>query len=116
MFTATLSDRPAVTGSATVTTATAATAVTSCVPITVSATTSDVYARLAGEVTTVRWLAVPACLSTARDTGAVEATCNVCVTPAGQTPTVTGQCVHMTVTIVAIVLSRATRLTVTAGV
>ena len=98
-----------VTGSATVTTATMATAVTSCAPVTVSATTTDVYVSLAGLVTTVRRSAVQACLSPALDTGTVEPTSDVSAMKAGLTRTVAGQCVLEIVTIAAIVPLRVTR-------
>ena len=98
-----------VTGSATVTTATTATAATSCAPVTVSATTNDVSVSLAGLVTTARRSAVQAYLSPALDTVTVEPTSDVFAMKAGLTRTVTGQCVPMPVTVVAIVPLRVTR-------
>ena len=104
-----LSAWPVVTGSATVTIATTATAVTNCAPVMVSATRRDVSVSLAGPVTTVRRSAVQACLSAALDTGTVAPTSNVSAMKAGLTRTVTGQYVHMPVTVVAIVPPRVTR-------
>ena len=98
-----------VTGSATVTIATTATAATSCAPVTVSATISDVSVSLAGLVTIARRSAVQAYLSPALDTVTVEPTSDVSATKAGLTRTVTGQCVPMPVTVVAIVPLRVTR-------